>query len=137
MANTLIADDLSVTAMLDWEEATLAAPGVDVGYWLYSMRYYSEGLGLPLLPGFPDADETVARYEELTGRVLAHRAFYELLAATRACCIVVRLMNLMVHAGMLPPDADLVGNNPSTQLLSRMLGLAAPGGRPQDWAGLR
>jgi aminoglycoside phosphotransferase (APT) family kinase protein len=137
LANALIADDLSVAAMLDWEEATTGAPGVDVGYWLYSMRYYSEGLGLPLLPGFPNADETVARYEELTGAPLAHRAFYEVLAATRACCIVVRLMNLMVQGGMLPADADLVANNPSTQLLSRMLGLPAPGGRPQDWAGLR
>jgi aminoglycoside phosphotransferase (APT) family kinase protein len=137
MANTLIADDLSVAAMLDWEEAVIAAPGVDVGYWLYSMRYYSEGLGLPLLPGFPSADETVARYEQLTGRPLAHREFYEVLAATRACCIVVRLMNLMVAGGMLPADADLVANNPSTQLLSRVLGLQAPGGRPQDWAGLR
>jgi aminoglycoside phosphotransferase (APT) family kinase protein len=137
LANALIADDLSVAAMLDWEEAAVAPPGVDVGYWLYSMRYYSEGLGLPLLPGFPTADETVARYEELTGRPLKNRLFYEVLATTRSCCIVVRLMNLMVQAEMLPPDADLVRNNPSTQLLARTLGLPAPGGRPAEWAGLR
>jgi aminoglycoside phosphotransferase (APT) family kinase protein len=137
LANALIADDLSVAAMLDWEEADIAPPGVDVGYWLYSMRYYSEGLGLPLLPGFPSADDTVARYEELTGHPLEHRLFYEVLATTRSCCIVVRLMNLMAASGMLPPDADLIGNNPSTQLLARTLGLPAPGGRPRDWAGLR
>ena len=137
LANAVIADDLSVAAMLDWEEAAVAPPGVDVGYWLYSMRYYSEGLGLPLLPGFPTADETVARYEELTGRPLKNRLFYEVLATTRSCCIVVRLMNLLVQAEMLPPDADLVRNNPSTQLLARTLGLSAPGGRPAEWAGLR
>ncbi|MCW2983814.1 MAG: putative phosphotransferase [Solirubrobacterales bacterium] len=137
LANVLLADDLSVTAMLDWEEATLAPPAADIGYWLYSMRYYSEGLGLPLLPGFPTADETVARYEQLTGRPLEHREFYEVLAATRACCIVVRLMNLMVDAGLLPPDSGLRHNNPSTQLLARILKRPAPGGRPQEWAGLR
>ena len=86
-------------------------------------------------PGFPTADETVARYEALTGRPLKNRLFYEVLATTRSCCIVVRLMNLMVQAEILPPDADLVRNNPSTQLLARTLGLSAPGGRPAEWAG--
>lgn len=137
LANALIADDLSVAAMLDWEEAAIAPPGVDLGYWLYSMRYYSEGLGVSLLPGFPTADETVSRYEELTGRPLNNRQFYEVLATTRSCCIVVRLMNLMVQAGVLPPEADMVTNNPSTQLLARTLGLPAPGGTPAEWAGLR
>jgi Phosphotransferase enzyme family len=137
LANSLIADDLSVAAMLDWEEADVAPPGVDLGYWIFSMRHYSEGLGLPLLPGFPSTDETVARYEQLTGRPVLHREFYEVLAATRSCCIVVRLMNLMVEGGMLPPHAELISNNPSTQLLAQTLGLPAPGGRPQDWAGLR
>lgn len=43
----------------------------------------------------------------------------------------------MAASGMLPPDADLIANNPSTQLLARTLGLPAPGGRPRDRAGLR
>ena len=58
-------------AVLDWEMATLGQPEEDLAWFLLLDRHHSEGIGVPRLPGFPDAAQTIARYGRLTGRTLA------------------------------------------------------------------
>lgn len=64
----LLFRDFEVTAVLDWEMVEIGDPLMDLGWWLFLERYHTVGSGLPVPPGFPDAAEAVARWEELTGR---------------------------------------------------------------------
>jgi aminoglycoside phosphotransferase (APT) family kinase protein len=137
LGNILFADDLSVAAMLDWEMAVPASPELDLGWWLFLIRLHTDGIGAPVPAGFPNRDGTVARYEQLTGLEVCDLEFYEVFAALRMAIIMHRAGDLMIRAGLLPPDATMKLNNPTTQLLAEQLGLPAPAGAVQDFVGNR
>jgi aminoglycoside phosphotransferase (APT) family kinase protein len=64
--------------------ATLGDPEQDLAWYLFFDRHHSEGCGAPPLPGFPSREESIARYEEWTGRATRHVAYYEIFAAFRS-----------------------------------------------------
>jgi aminoglycoside phosphotransferase (APT) family kinase protein len=137
LGNILFADDLSVAALLDWEMATLASPGLDLGWWLFLIRNHTVGIGAPVPAGFPSREATIARYEELSGNTVEHLDFYEVFAALRLAIIMHRAGNLMISLGLLPVGAPMRLNNPITQLLAEMLELPAPEGTVQSFVGNR
>jgi aminoglycoside phosphotransferase (APT) family kinase protein len=96
-ANMLF-QDWHCTAVLDWEMATLGAAEKDFAYWLFLDRYYTEGIGVARLPGWPSHAATIARYTALLGRPLENMQFYMVLAAFRALIIYVRF----VAVGLTP-----------------------------------
>ena len=81
---------------------------------------------LPKLPGFPSYDDTIARYEELTGRPMRWQKFYTVFAGFRFAVIMSRIAQQMVHYGVMPADSTFETNNTVTQLLAKELGLPAP-----------
>lgn len=97
------------------------------------------GIGAPPLPGFPTAQQTLARYSELAGVAVDHGlvAFYEVFAATRLSILMHRAGNMMVEAGLLPPGAPMRISNPASQTLARLLDLPAPEGETQSFVGNR
>jgi aminoglycoside phosphotransferase (APT) family kinase protein len=115
-------------AVLDWEMATLGQAEEDVAWFLLLDRHHSEGVGAARLAGFPDAAQTIARYEQLAGRKLAHMDYYEVLSAMKFAVVMARIGQLFVHYDLIPPDNDFPYNNTATQLLARILGLPPPGG---------
>jgi aminoglycoside phosphotransferase (APT) family kinase protein len=119
-------------AVLDWEMVALGNPEQDLGWWLFLDRHHSEGLGLPRLEGFPDHAETVARYEQLTGRPVRHLEFYQVWAGFRFAVIMCKLAQGLIEWEVLPPDSDMETNNIPTQMLARMLALPPPG-EPTQW----
>lgn len=135
--NMIFADDLSVAGVLDWEMATLAQPELDLGWWLFLLRHHSEGMGASLPPGFPSRDQTIARYQELTGHQVRDLEYYEAFAALRLSITVIRAGQLMIDAGLLPPDSTMPANNPASQLLAQMLDLPAPAGTTTSYVGNR
>ncbi|MEU5695331.1 phosphotransferase family protein [Actinosynnema sp. NPDC020468] len=80
--NVLVtADPVGISAVLDWEMATLGDPLADLGL----LRVYWEGVGLeddpitgtvPGLPGFADADGLVRRYAERSGTDVSGLGWY-------------------------------------------------------------
>jgi len=92
--NILVDDDLSVTAVLDWEMAVLGPPEVDLGWWLLFERASHEGFGLPTPVGVPTREQTIALYERHLGRSVQDIHYYEILAGLRLGIISVRLLDL-------------------------------------------
>jgi aminoglycoside phosphotransferase (APT) family kinase protein len=126
LGNILFADDMSVTGLVNWEMAALASPELDLGWWLFLLRYHTTGIGARKVPGFPDRGATVARYEDLTGRDVKHLYFYEVFAGLRLSIMTHRAGNLMIEGGLLPPDAPIKLVNPASRLLAELLDLPAP-----------
>ena len=81
-----------VTAILDWELATIGDPLADLGYLVsaYVDRDSPPGEGIVALSpvtrgaGFPTRTELAARYAARTGRSVAHLAWYEALGHWKA-----------------------------------------------------
>jgi aminoglycoside phosphotransferase (APT) family kinase protein len=103
------------------------ATAEDLAWSIFLDRHHSEGIGLPRLPGFPSYTDTIARYEELTGRQTRWQKFYSVFAGFRFAVIMSRIAQQMVHYGVMPADSTFETNNTVTQLLAKDLGLPAPG----------
>jgi len=116
-------------AVLDWEMATLGQPEEDLAWFLFLDRHHSEGVGFGRLVGFPGQAETIARYEQLTGRTVQDMAYYEVLSALKFAVVMARIGQLFILYDLVPPDNDFPYNNTATQLLARILGLPPPGGQ--------
>jgi aminoglycoside phosphotransferase (APT) family kinase protein len=100
-------DGPEIRAVLDWEQACIGSPELDLGWWLVSNRIHSQGCGLPLPPGFPDRDRTIARFEELTGHAVQHVDFYEAYAGLYIAAVMIGIADGLVAAGAVPPDANM------------------------------
>lgn len=128
IGNMIFGADLRVAAVIDFDLATLASPELDLGWWLWTNRHHSEGFGVPLPEGVYGRDETIARYQELSGHELRYADYYEVLGALRFAVLMVRAGHLMMKLGTLPPDHPMPLNNPATQWLAHTLDLPAPEG---------
>lgn len=137
VGNIIYGDDRSPAAVLDWEMVELAHREQDLGWWLFIMRYYTEGIGQALPAGIPDRDETLRYYEQATGQTLGDIDYYETFAATRLSILMVRAAHMMIAAGLLPSDAPMSQSNPASNLLARLLDLPAPEGTSTSFAGNR
>jgi aminoglycoside phosphotransferase (APT) family kinase protein len=113
--------DYEPVAVLDWEMATLGAPAADLGWWLVFCRLHTDGIGRPDLPGFPTEDQTVARYEALSGRTVRDLHFYEVRAAFRCGLLLRRFTDMLVETGALQPDARNPPHKPAVTVLSTLL----------------
>jgi aminoglycoside phosphotransferase (APT) family kinase protein len=124
----MVFQDSRCAAVLDWEMATIASPEQDLAWWLFLDHHHSAGLGSPRLTGFPERGETIARWEEWTGREARHLAYYEVFAAFRFSVIMVRVARQMEFQGVLPAGSGFERDNIPSRLLAAMLDLPPPGG---------
>jgi len=94
LGNVMLASDAPgrVASVFDWELATIGDPLADVGYltvtWVgpddAADTMFSQLSAVTREPGFPTADELVARYEERSGRSVAALHWYQALALWKA-----------------------------------------------------
>lgn len=112
--------DHRVVAVLDWEMVALGDPQQDLAWWLVLDRLFSEGLGVARVPGFPSDAETVARWEDLTGRTADALGWYEVFALFRFTVIMTRLGKLWAELGLAPND-DMATDNFVANHLARVL----------------
>jgi aminoglycoside phosphotransferase (APT) family kinase protein len=125
----LMFEGTHVSAVLDWELATLAPAGCDLGWWLFCDRHHSEGVGAAWPPGLPGRDETLLRYASFSGIAMQHAKWYEVYGGLRFAVLMNRAGNMLIEAGALPADHTMAVNNPATQLLARMIGVTTPEGQ--------
>lgn len=112
-------------AVLDWEMVDIGRPETDLAWFLYLDRFLSEGIGAPRLAGLPSRDETVARYELISGRPVEHLDYFEVYAAFRFCVLTARVARLLGESGIVAPGADFPLHRNATGLLRRRLAEAS------------
>jgi len=127
----IIWSDFEARAVLDWEMAALAQPELDLGWWLYFDRQFSEGLRslgieVPRPVGFPSHEETVARYSELVGRPLGDLFYYEVFSGFRFAVVMYRLAHLLAESDAVSQEGNHPTNNLATQFLAVLLDLEPP-----------
>ncbi len=127
LPNTLYNADGDVVALLDWDFTYLGDPICDLAWFLFLDWHHSEAYGIPRLEGTPGQEETIRRYEELTGWKAENLLFNQVLAPLRLAVPLVRVYKNIRSMGatMLAEDAEL--NNPMTQRIASLLDLPAPG----------
>lgn len=119
IGNVLFHDDGALSAILDWELASLGDPLLDLGRLLaaWPAPDGSGPLSLKVAPwdGFPDRDELIARYAAGSGRNMADLLWYEVLA-----CFKLGIILEGTHARAC---AGLVGADVGERLHRSAIGL--------------
>jgi aminoglycoside phosphotransferase (APT) family kinase protein len=115
-------------AVLDWEMVTLGSPEEDFAWTIFLDRHHSEGIGVPRLEGFPSYEETVARYEALTGFEIRSLHFWQVFAGFRFAVIMARIGQQMVHYQVMTPEQgrQFELDNTVTRMLAALLELPPP-----------
>lgn len=101
LANQMFRDG-EVVAVLDWEMVALGDPRIDLGWWLFCDEALTRAAGQERLAGFPPSAETVARWEELTGRRGVDLHWFLVFAGLRFTVVMLRLGTLLSEMGMIP-----------------------------------
>jgi aminoglycoside phosphotransferase (APT) family kinase protein len=92
--NTVLGDDGTVRAVLDWEICTLGDPLADLGlllvYWAEPGDAEAALLGVAptALPGFATRDQLRDRYEAASGRDVSDIAYYKAFGFWKLACIL-------------------------------------------------
>jgi aminoglycoside phosphotransferase (APT) family kinase protein len=109
LSNILYGPQYEVTAVLDWEIAYIGDHEADLAWLLFVDWACSEYEGVPRLAGTPPREETVARYEQMSGRAVQNLRYNEVLAAVEIGIPVSRLETRLRNQGLLTDDFDLIG----------------------------
>lgn len=119
----IIWQDFLPACVTDFENAAIAPPEMDLGWWLMFDRWSHETFGVARLPGEPTREEQRDFYAACIGRTVADTLWFEVFAAMRYTAIVVRVMNRTVDRGLLPPDHTIWLQNPAADCLRDLLEL--------------
>jgi aminoglycoside phosphotransferase (APT) family kinase protein len=109
LSNVLYGPQFEVTAVLDWEIAYIGDHEADLAWLLFVDWACTEYQGVPRLDGTPSREETVERYERLSGREVRNLRYNEVLAAVEMGLPVSRLDARLRAEGLLTGDLDLIG----------------------------
>lgn len=107
-------------AAIDWETITLAGPQLDIAHWLLMDDFWSKYLGVEPLAGLPSREETIQRWEDLTGFKADQLDWHQVLAAYRLCIIYERVCQLKGKAaGLRDETGDTLGIHQLRETFSR------------------
>jgi aminoglycoside phosphotransferase (APT) family kinase protein len=109
LSNILFGPEYEVTAVLDWEIAYIGDHEADLAWLLFVDWACTEYEGVPRLAGTPSREETIDRYEQLSGRTVRNLRYNEVLAAVELGIPVSRLETRLRNQGLLTGDFDLAG----------------------------
>ncbi|MGE0308235.1 MAG: phosphotransferase family protein [Acidimicrobiia bacterium] len=126
VGNMIFDADQHVAAVIDWELATIGPPELDLARWIFFDNFGTSAAGIERLPGWPSLDETLAIYQERSGRTLHDLGFYELMDELFMATTLIRQSDLYVSRGFAGPECTMGHANTATQMIARRLGLDVP-----------
>jgi aminoglycoside phosphotransferase (APT) family kinase protein len=109
LSNILYGPEYEVTAVLDWELAYIGDHEADLAWLLFVDWACTEYEGVPRLNGTPSREETIDRYEQLSGLPVQNLRYNEVLAAVELGIPVSRLETRLRNQGLLTGEFDLTG----------------------------
>lgn len=121
IGNMMFDDDFRLVGVMDWEQASLAGPIADLGWWLFFDYMHSDGVGLARLDGLGDRQETIALWQELTGLSADGVHWHEAFAGCKATLLALRTARLRNLGTMRS------GRSPYLAKAYDLLGLPVPG----------
>lgn len=105
----MIYDGFRPAAVLDWEMASVAPRGIDLGWMSYMHVFFqdiAEVLELPGVPGFMQLEDLVETYEARTGVTVTDHHFWMVFAALRYALIMARIHRRQLAFGEVEPSDD-------------------------------
>ncbi|KJS04998.1 MAG: hypothetical protein VR73_13645 [Gammaproteobacteria bacterium BRH_c0] len=90
MGNTLFANNLTVTALLDFEVPSLGPAEIDIASWLYMEDVFSIVRGVPRIEGVPTRENAIKGFERIYGRPMVEFDYFEAVAALKHAVIFLR-----------------------------------------------
>ncbi|MBM4444160.1 MAG: hypothetical protein FJ020_02515 [Chloroflexi bacterium] len=114
-----------VVAVLDWEMSFLGDPEADLAWFLFCDWQHSDGYGYPRTEGSPTREETISRYEELTGFKTKHILYQEVVAALYFGIIMAKICKNFTKMG-IEMGGITTTNTVGHQRVAALLGLPAP-----------
>jgi aminoglycoside phosphotransferase (APT) family kinase protein len=117
LVNTVFDDSLRPAAILDWEMASIGPAEMDLGWFLalHAMTVATVGSDLP---GFPDRQRTIERYQQRLGRDMMDLEWYEVFALVRSGAIMVRVASVLARSGI---SESWLRRNPTITRLRKVL----------------
>jgi aminoglycoside phosphotransferase (APT) family kinase protein len=109
LSNILYGAQFEVVAVLDWELAYIGDHEADLAWLLFLDWACSEYQGVARLDGTPSREETIERYENMSGRRVRNLRYNEVLAAVELGIPISRLETRLRADGLLTEDMDLIG----------------------------
>ncbi|MDO7842187.1 phosphotransferase family protein [Sphingomonas immobilis] len=132
----LMFDDGQLVALLDWDMASLGGAEMDFAWWTIMDLSVTHARGVPRLSGWGSPADTMALWEQLSGRKLRDMRWHFAFAAFRAGVIVMRLAKMLDARGHLPAQSmDWKDNNIGIQYLASMLDLPPMSADSRPWPG--
>ncbi|MBO1766386.1 phosphotransferase family protein [Allobranchiibius sp. GilTou38] len=112
--NLLVGESDQVTAVLDWEMATLGDPLSDVALFVVYQRLsqVTSGAGVSdvaAAPGYPDTDAMLARYTQASGRDVSHIGWHLGLAYYKLATILEGIHYRYIQGQTVGSGFDNVG----------------------------
>ncbi|HVW44702.1 MAG TPA: phosphotransferase family protein [Amycolatopsis sp.] len=127
LGNTMFDEQsLAVSALLDWETASVGPRGIDLAHWLIFDEFATTAAGIDPLPGYPDHDTIVEEYQRHSGTTVADLDYFEVLQCLFIAITLIRQADAAVRSGRIPPGTRMAHDNTMTQMLARRLGLPVP-----------
>ncbi len=128
LPNTMYNEEtFDVVAILDWEMSFLGDPEADLAWFLLCDWQHSDGYGFPRTEGSPSREETIQRYEKITGFKTKHLFYQEILASLYFAIIMAKIFKNFRKMGITIPGDATEHNTVGHQRLATLLNLPAPG----------
>jgi aminoglycoside phosphotransferase (APT) family kinase protein/putative sterol carrier protein len=127
MPNTIYTPEGDIVGLLDWDIAYIGDPISDLAWFLFFDWHHSEGYGIPRLEGSPSKEDTIKRYEELTGWKADNLFYNEVLAPFKFGVSQLKIFKHLKKMGIALPFDDVETNNAHGHRLADLLNLPAPG----------
>jgi aminoglycoside phosphotransferase (APT) family kinase protein len=121
IGNMMFDDEYHVVVVMDWEQASLADPMADLGWWLMFDEIHSAYSGVSRLEGLGGREETLDAWQELTGRKVTDLHWHEVFA-----CVKTGLLGLRTRRAMMLAEADRSTPSPFIVRACHLLDLAVP-----------